>query len=161
MHIITGIIRCAIALAAFAFGLTGLTNYFGGNEADVAKYTQLASEGETVMALLDSMYTETSVGSVSIYSIDYEYSVDGVDYKGKMNIDDPDAIMSPFVEVTYLPSDPSVSSSDVPRALMKAQESSESNFELWLGLAAVVFGGVMLWSGISAFRSGGGGAAEV
>ena len=160
MRIITGIIRCAIALGAFAFGSVGLTNYFGGNEADVAKYTQLASEGETVMALLDSMYTETSVGSISIYSIDYEYSVDGVDYKGKMNIDDPDALMSPFVEVTYLPSDPSVSSDDVPKALMKAQESSESKFDLWLGLVAVAFGGLMLWRGVSAFRSGGGEAAE-
>ncbi|MEM6768943.1 MAG: hypothetical protein AAF597_00035 [Bacteroidota bacterium] len=160
MHIITGIIRVAIALAAFAFATNSLSQYFGGNEADVAKYTQLANEGETVVALLDSMYTETSVGSVSIYNIDYQYSVDGVDYKGNMNIDDPDALVSPFVEITYLPSDPSVSSADVPKALLKAQESSESKSDLWLGLAAVVFGGFMLWSGISAFRSGGSEAAD-
>ncbi len=155
MHIITGLIRCAIALAAFAFASVGLSNYFGGNEADVAKFTQLANEGESVMALLDSVYTETSVGSISIYSIDYAYTVDGVDYEGNMSIEDPDAIVSPFVEVTYLPADPSVSSADVPKALMKAQESSESKGDLWLGLAAIAFGAFMLWRGISAFRSGG------
>lgn len=155
MHIVTGIIRCVIALVAFAFGSVGLSNYFGGNEADVVKYTQLASEGETTMAMLDSMYSETTVAGISVYTIDYHYSVDGKDYTGNMSIDDPDALESPFVEVTYLPSDPSVSSEDAPAAMMKAQEATESKGDLWLGLAAVAFGGFLLWSGISAFRSGG------
>jgi hypothetical protein len=154
MHIITGIIRLGVALVAIAFGSVGLSNYFGGNEADVEKYTQLVTEGETTMALLDSMYTETSVDSITMYNIDYHFSIDGKDYTGNMDFEDPETIL-PFVEVTYLPSDPSVSSDDAPKALRKAQESTDSKSDLWLGLGAVLFGLFMAWRGISAFRSNG------
>lgn len=69
MHVFTDITCRAIVLAAFAFGSVGLTRFVGYNEGGVAKYTQLASEGETLMDLLDSMYTETNVGSASICTL--------------------------------------------------------------------------------------------
>lgn len=155
MHIVSGIIRLVIALVALAFAYHGLSQYFGGNEADIAKFERLASEGETVMATVNDEYTETTIAGVSVYTVDYTFESNGQEQTGSITLNDEEDIPYPFVEVTYLASDPSVNSTDAPKALAEARESSEGKSDLWIGLAATVFGFFMAWRGITALRSGG------
>lgn len=127
-----------------------LLQYFGGNEADMAKFEQLASEGETVMAIVNEEYTETTIAGVSVYTVDYTFEANGKEQAGSIMLNDEEDIPYPFVEVTYLASDPSVNSTDAPKALAEARESSEGKTDLWIGLAAMLFGFFMAWRGIRA-----------
>ncbi|MCG8331083.1 MAG: hypothetical protein MI974_25545 [Chitinophagales bacterium] len=153
MKQIGGVLNILFGLLAILFGYTGLSDYFGGTEKKIEKYTQLLNEGETTLAVLDSTYTEVTIKGATVNYVDYTFQIDNETYKGEYYFDDINSITSPLMEVKYLKSDPEINAVDAEERLNEAKESAESSFDLILGIVASLFGLLLIYSGIRRFKT--------
>ena len=144
MNYISGIISFLFGVGALVVGLVGLQQYFGGAEKELARLEKLKKEGHNTIAWLDTMVLELKIKGVKTYSLAYKFEVEGKPYKGSYHFNDYDALDSLTGIVTYLPSDPTISSLDINTKLAKAKknvaEYESSSLGLWLGIGLLLFG---------------------
>jgi len=135
MKYISAIINIVIGCLIFLFGYTGFSNYFGGAEKKVEQLETLLNQGETTMGMVDSMYSETTIKSITIYSSKYFFKVDGEKYEGSFTFDSPDELL-PIIQVHYLPTDPNTNGVNIENDLAEARKKVNSKFDLWIGIGA-------------------------
>jgi len=136
MRIVSGIINILIGLFVLGVAFTALSSYFGGTEAKIAEIQALMDQGKDVVGIVDSVYSETTVAGVTLYSSKYFFKIEEKEYSNTFFFDDPEELL-PIVNVKYMPDDPNVNDVDLEKKLAKAQEESNSKFSLyflWLGL---------------------------
>lgn len=153
MKYIGAIINIAIGLAIVLFGSVGISDYFDGNKKKIERYQALLDNGTTITGILDSVYTETSIKGIKLYSSKYFFNVDGVDYEGTFSFDSPDDLGF-VIPVQYMPNNPNIHDVLVDKKLAKAIKSKDSNFSLILGLSAILLGSALIYfRGLRRFRN--------
>src|SRR5688500_9343339 len=136
MNYISGIINLLFGLGAITVGIYGLNQYFGGYEKDLARIERLKNEEQTTIAELDTMVLEIKIKRIKTYSLGYTFDVEGKTYKGSHHFRNYDELDTLTGIVTYLPSDPTISSLNIDGELAEARENvaenESSSFSLWL-----------------------------
>ncbi len=155
MKYILGILRLLFGIGAIVVGSVGLQQHFGGYEKDLARLERLSNEGQKVFAEIDTSVLEIKVKGIKTYHLTYQYEVNGKTYKEQYSFGDFEELNSLNGEVTYLPSDPEISSLNLFVELEKARkeyaEDKDSSFGLWLGIGLLLFGLFHLVRGIFTF----------
>ncbi len=144
MKYVLSLIPFIIGIGSLAFGFFGLHLYFAGDEKQLSKIEILKSEGQTTSAVLDTMVLEMKVKGITIYSLGYNFEVNGSPYKGTYSFNNYDDLDSLTGEVTYLPSDPEISSININAELAEAKkrlaQNESSSLGLWVGIGFILFG---------------------
>lgn len=152
MRQVVGVFNIIAGIVILYLAFHGLSMYFGGTQADIDKFSKLINEGETTMAVFDSTYTEIKVKRSTSYFMRYSFTVDGKEYTGSHSYDSIDDLYSPLVEIKYLKSNPEINGLQLEEQLAKAQASSESDMDLYLGIGALLVGAYFVFSGLRRFR---------
>ncbi len=139
MRIISGIINIVIGIGAIMFGSVGLQQYFGGAEAELAQLENLLNNGRQTIAVVDSVYKETKIKGIKMYSSKYFYSVDDKKYEGNFSFGSP-AELESFITIHYQPDNPGESEAYLQKQIEKVKARSNSNFNLIIGIGAVLLG---------------------
>lgn len=144
MNYISGLISLLFGVGAIVVGIFGLQQYFGGAEKELARIEKLKNEGQITIAELDTMVLEIKIKRIKTYSLAYKFEVEGKPYKGSYHFNDYNALDSLTGMVTYLPSNPTISSLNINAEHAKANENvtenESSSLGLWLGIGLLLFG---------------------
>ncbi len=137
-------------------GVQFLKDYFVGNNSKLTEAQTLVDQGKTVEAVLNPEYKQMTIGGAEVdsYTIMYTYDVNGKKYEESESVNKLPEItnLENKVNITYLPSDPSVCSINPQDKLSKAKEDSDSKISLYIGLAALVIGGLTLFGRVKELK---------
>lgn len=137
-------------------GVQFLKDYFVGNSSKLTTAQTLVDTGKTVEAVLNPEYEVMTIGGAETnsFTIKYTYEVNGKKYEESESVNElPEVTNSENkVNITYLPSDPSVCSINPQNKLAKSKEDSDSKISLYIGLAALVIGGLTLFGRVKELK---------
>ena len=119
----------------------------GADEKKVKSLQELVSSQTIAVAVLDSIYKETTIKIAGVptkhYETGYSFTVNGNEYKGKASLNAPPS--GSTVNVKYLSSDPSINSADPQKELKSEIEKDSSNASLYIALMFLAVSGFYFW----------------
>jgi len=156
MYIIKGIIRVIIALLVFSIGFANLRDEIYLDKQKVKRYERLINEGKETIAILDSVYTETTIriksAKIKLYKVDFIFFVKKQKYSGQYYFKHPDSLRYNIKKVKYLENDPNINAIDIEEKIEKAKEDIESNSGLWFSIILLLISILLFSSGIRKIR---------
>ena len=152
MSKIGGVINIIIGIGLIMFSSLFFSKYFGGNEKELIELESLLSEGQTTMAVLDSVYTELTIKGIKVYSSKYFFRVNEKEYTGNFNFDSP-SDLEPIIQVYYRQDDPNINKANVEGQLKKVNARVNSKMDLYMGVGFSLLGLLLIYfRGIRRFQ---------
>lgn len=153
--ILGGIIRTGSGILAIVFAFIGFQMHFVDRHERFEKFNKLRTEGVATQAQSNNDVKQTKYKikgvEVEYYEFSYQFQANGTTYKGKASVDHVDSVKSTF-RIYYLPESPDINAANVEQELEEAKAKLDSNVMLWMSIAALLVGFVLIILGIRKFR---------
>jgi len=137
------IISLLLPLFLIVMGVQFSRDYFGDTTKERrAQLENLVANGEQTTGIVADEYTEKTIKIAKVpiktYEIDYVFEVGDQEFTGKKALTSPPT--EPTVQVSYLPSDPSINEVDPQEAIASLDDTESDSMVLLLGIGLILAG---------------------
>jgi hypothetical protein len=139
------IVAVLLGLAGYYWGIK---EYYVGSKERLHHFEILAASGASALGVLDSNYTEITIGGVKSYSIKYFFTANGEHYTGTHDFKSPAEMPVLVVPVKYMKNNPAINESDkdgkLDKELQNARENAASKLNLYIGWGLITLSILMV-----------------
>ena len=136
--------KLGISLLAAFFVFAGLNSHFNYSKDTFRELSTLKENGVEIKVELDKDYEELELRlkgmSATLNWMMYYFEVDGEEYEGKYNIDEPDSVKIDSVLIMYLPSNPELNWPvvEIEPKYQEVADYLKYKTNLWLAFGALI-----------------------